>query len=78
MVEYTQLIALHRTGHQDDMKTTTQQIALRLPKPLVRKLDQWIRSQAHIGARFSRTAVVRDLICQHLTAAQATNETQPD
>ena len=47
----------------------TIQLTVRVPKATIRRLDRWIAEQQVVGARFSRTTVLRDLLSKHLGRA---------
>ena len=47
----------------------TIQLTVRVPKATIRRLDRWIAEQEVVGARFSRTTVLRDLLSKHLGRA---------
>lgn len=48
------------------MKPKTIQLSVKLPAPMVRRLDRVMARNAVVGARFTRASVMRDLIERHV------------
>jgi len=48
------------------MKPKTIQLSVKLPAPMVRRLDRVMARNAVVGARFTRASVMRDLIQRHV------------
>jgi hypothetical protein len=50
------------------MRMKTQAVTLRLPTPILKRLDKWLKHQTVTGAKFTRTTVIRDLLLAHLSS----------
>ena len=48
------------------MKPKTIQLSVKLPAPMVRRLDRVMARNGVVGARFTRASVMRDLIERHV------------
>ena len=48
------------------MKPKTIQLSVKLPAPMVRRLDRVMARNGVVGARFTRASVMRDLIQRHV------------
>jgi hypothetical protein len=64
----------HRST-SDRRRPGTEQITVRIHKSSLRKLDRWIDDQRVVGARFTRSTVLRDLLLEHLKNSQEPDAT---